>query len=120
MTEFEIAEHASSVMGNFLTALTVYFSIVTAYVFAAFVAGARLSKLQLIVVNSCFVVAGGIVGLLVILIFDRFFAFATQAPIPEGATSPIDFTVPLAVLIIGVFASCLVFMWEVRKEGNDA
>ena len=117
MTEYELSDYAATLMGNFLTALTVYFSVITAYVIAAFVAGARLTKTQLLIVNSCFIVAAGIVGFLVVLIFNRFFAFAAQTPNPIGAAEPIDFTLPLAILVAGIFVGCLVFMWDVRKTG---
>ena len=120
MTEYELSDYTATLMGNFLTALTVYFSVVTAYVVAAFVAGSRLSKTQLIIVNSCFTVAAGVVGLLTVLIFTRFFAYATQTPVPDGATEPVNFTTPLAILIIGVFVGCLIFMWDVRRIENDA
>ena len=37
MTEYEVADLAASVMANFLTSLTVFLSIVSAYVISAFV-----------------------------------------------------------------------------------
>ena len=121
MTEYEISDYTATIMGNFLTALTVYFSVVTAYVVAAFAAGSRLSKTQLVVINSCFTVAAGIVGLLTVLIFARFFAFATQTPEPVGVVSePVNVTVPLVILIVGIYVGCLVFMWDIRRRENDA
>ena len=120
MTEYELSDYTATLMGNFLTALTVYFSVVTAYVVAAFIAGSRLTKTQLIVVNSCFIVAAGIIGFLTVLIFNRFFAFATQTPNPEGAGGPVDFTIPLSILIAGIFVGCLIFMWDVRRSKIDA
>jgi hypothetical protein len=119
MTEYELADYASSIMGNFLTALTVYFSVVTAYVVAAFAAGSRLTRIQLLIVNTCFTVAAGVTGLLAVVIFYRFFAFATLAPNPDG-TGPVDFTAPLAILVAGLYVGCLVFMWDVRRGNIDA
>ena len=43
MTEYEVADVAGSVLANFLTSLTVFLSIVSAYVISAFVAGQRLT-----------------------------------------------------------------------------
>ena len=119
MTEYELSDYTATIMGNFLTALTVYFSVVTAYVVAAFVAGARLSKTQLIIINSCFTVAAGVVGLLTVVIFTRFFAFATLTPDPDSAIESVNVTVPLVVLIVGIFVGCLVFMWDVRRREDD-
>ena len=118
MTEYELADYTSSIMGNFLTALTVYFSVITAYVVAAFAAGARLTKIQLTIVNTCFTVAAGVTGVLTVLIFRRFFAFAIQVSNPQG-TDPVDFTMPLAILITGLFVGCLIFMWDVRRGNID-
>ena len=53
MTEYEVADIAASVLANFLTSLTVFLSIVSAYVISAFVAGQRLTKIQLSIVNLC-------------------------------------------------------------------
>ena len=62
MSEYELAELAGLAMSNFLTTFTVFVSIVTAYVIAAFAAGQRLSKLQVSIVNSCFLIASGAIG----------------------------------------------------------
>lgn len=119
MTEYEVADYASSMMSNFLSAITIYFSVVTTYVVVAFVAGDRLTRLQLAVVNLSFTVAAGIMGLLSVLIFARFFAFATQVGNPDGAVGPLNFTIPLAILVILVLTGCYTFMWSVRSELND-
>ena len=57
MTEYEIADITASVISNFLTSLTVFLSIVCAYVISAFGAGKRLTKIQLSIINLCFVVS---------------------------------------------------------------
>lgn len=115
MTEYELVDYAASTMSNFLSALTIYFSIVTAYVIAAFVAGSRLTRVQLAIVNLCFVVAAGVIGSLSVLIFARFYSIASQVAKPGDAVGPIDFTVPLGILEASVFIGCMVFMWSIRK-----
>ena len=72
MTEYEISDLAGGAMSNFLTTFTIFMSIVTAYVIAAFVAGRRLSKIQASVVNFCFLISSGVIGLLSVLIFGVF------------------------------------------------
>jgi hypothetical protein len=62
MTEYEVA---ASALANFLTSLTVFLSIVSAYVISAFVAGEGLSRIQLLVVNLCFLVSARILGFIV-------------------------------------------------------
>ena len=119
MSEYEIADYAASLMGNFLSVITIYFSIITAYVVAAFVAGARLTPIQLAIVNATFVIAAGIMGTLTVLIFSRFYAFAAQLQAINDSSVLIDFTVPLALLAGAMFIGCLIFMWTVRM-GKDA
>ena len=78
MSEFELSELAGTSMSNFLTSFTVFVSIVTAYVVAAFAAGRKLTRLQVSVVNTCFLIASGAMGLLSVGIF-RVFLERTQA-----------------------------------------
>jgi hypothetical protein len=120
MTEYEIADYTSSVMGNFLSALTIYFSIATTYVIAAFSAGKRLSSFQVAVVNVGFTIAAGIMGMLSVLIFDRFFQLAIRNQgAAETDASLVDFTYPLALLVLIIYVGCLAFMWTIRTEQDD-
>ncbi len=123
MTEYELADYTATLMSNFLSAITIFFSIVTAYVVAAFISGDRLTKLQLVVVNATFTIAAGVMGTLSFLIFSRFFELArltqsqSQSPI---ATPLVDFGLPLAILIIAMYIGGLIFMWSVRRKSDDA
>lgn len=116
--DYGLADYTSSLMSNFLAAITIYFSVVTAYVVAAFAAGDRLTKLQLAIVNACYGIAAMIMGSLSVLIFDRFFSFAKQMGNPEDAIEPVDLTLPLGLLVLIIFAGSLTFMWSVRKKGG--
>lgn len=115
MTEYETAMITAQVMGNFLTAITVFLSIVSAYVFAAFTAGGRLSKIQLRIVNSCFLVSEVILGYLVVALFRRFFALAQSIYIERGYIANVDFTWPLCGLLVAIVLGSLMFMWNVRN-----
>ena len=94
MTEYEVADIAASVLANFLTSLTVFLSIVSAYVISAFVAGQRLTKIQLSIVNLCFLVAVGILGYLVVSLFRRFFGLVQALEVERGLIGEVDFTSP--------------------------
>lgn len=74
MDEYQLSDLASGQMTNFLTSFTVLVSIVTAYVVAAFAAGSRLTRLQLLTVNFCFLLSAGAIGLLSFLLFQWFLA----------------------------------------------
>lgn len=115
MTEYELLDYIASLMANFQTSLALYFTVVTAYVVAAFVAGSRLTTLQLFIVNACFAIAAGIIGTLTVLLFSRFFTFASQVSSVDGAPL-VDFRLPLALLVGLVFIGCFVFMWSTRRD----
>jgi hypothetical protein len=115
MTEYEVADIAASVMANFLTSLTVFLSIVSAYVISAFVAGDRLTRIQMSIVNLCFVVAAGILGHLVVSLYRRFFALVQSIEVERGPIGDVDFTWPLCALLIAIVFGCFIFMWNARN-----
>ncbi len=119
MNEYEIADITASVLSNFLTSLTVFLSIVSAYVISAFVAGKRLSKIQLWIVNLCFLVAVGILGFLVVSLFRRFFALAQSIGVERGMIGAVDFTGPLCALLVALVSGCFIFMWNVRSRNDE-
>lgn len=118
MIDYGLAEYGSSVMSNFLSAITIYFSIATAYVIAAFVAGSRLTRLQLAIVNIGFTIAAGTMGTLSVLLFLRFFEIASQVQKTGAATPIVNFSIPIGILVAIVFCGCLVFMWSIRRESR--
>ena len=118
MTEYEIADITASVMSNFLTSLTVFLSIVSAYVISAFGAGKRLTKIQLSIINLCFVVSVGILGFLIVSLYRRFFSLAQSIGVERGTIAAVDFTWPLCALLVAIVSGCFIFMWNVRN-GDD-
>ena len=120
MSEYELADIAGVPMGNFLASFTVFISIVTAYVVAAFTAGKRLSTVQVTVVNICFLIAAGAIGSLSILIFQAFLRRA-QALGESEVASPVtvDFTWAVIVLYVILICASLIFMRSVRTSAPD-
>lgn len=117
--DYDLADYTSSVMGNFLSCITIYFSIVTAYVIAAFAAGGKLSGLQLFIVNSSFTIAAGVIGPLTVLSFSRFVELARRLQDADN-TPLIDFSYALALLVLILYIGSLVFMYSVRKKPGEA
>ena len=110
-------------MSNFLTSFTVFISIVTAYVVAAFAAGRKLTRLQVSIVNTCFLIASSAIGLLSVLIF-RIFLGRTQAlarlndpDISVGVV--VDVTWAVAILYVILVCGSLVFMRNVRQSASN-
>ena len=108
--------YAAELMSNFLSAMTIYFSVITAYVVAAFTSGKKLSKIQLLILNLCYSIAALIFGVLSVVIFSRFFEIASRATSDSDAIAPVDFRIPLILLTLVVYICSLVFMWTVRKS----
>jgi hypothetical protein len=120
MSEYELADLTGGAMSDFLTSFTVFVSIVTAYVVAAFVAGKKLSRSQVATVNVRFLIASGAIGLLSILIFQAFLGRA-QALGGSEVASPIlvDFTWVVATLYVVLICGSLVFMRSVQRTLAD-
>jgi hypothetical protein len=120
VTEYELADLTGAAMSNFLTSFTVFVSIVTAYVFAAFTAGKRLSKQQVYVVNTCFLMASGAIGLLSVLIFQVFLRRARALGESEIAGPvTLDFTWVVATLYVVLVCGRLFFMRNVRQTTTN-
>lgn len=120
MSEFELAELAGTAMSNFLTSFTVFVSIVTAYVVAAFAAGRKLTKLQVSVVTTCFLIASVAIGLLSVMIF-RVFLLRTNALAQLNSSDidvgvVVDVTWAVAILYVILVCGSLVFMRNVRQS----
>ena len=123
MSEFELAELAGTAMSNFLTSFTVFVSIVTAYVVAAFAAGRKLTELQVSVVTTCFLIASVSMGLLSVFIF-RVFLLRTRALAqlnnPDiGVGVVVDVTWAVAILYVILVCGSLVFMRNVRQSNAN-
>ena len=98
--------------------LGLYFSVLTAYLITAFVAGTRLTSMQASTVTGCFVTFSTLCTIATHINFDRLHFYATQlsqinqSPTPFGRLLMINITVFL--LAAGIFVA-LVFMWQVRR-----
>ena len=116
MSEYELTDLTAGAMSNFLTTFTIFVSLVTAFAITAFVAGARLSTVQVFVINACFLLSSSVMGLLSVLIFGVFLRRAKMvAELGSAGVGPIvNFTWFVAGLYILLTIGCLVFMWNVR------
>jgi hypothetical protein len=56
VTDFETAELTFSLVGYAMTAMAMYFTVVSGYLIVAFTVGEQLSKSQMIIVSSLFLV----------------------------------------------------------------
>ena len=117
MTEYEISSLAASIMANFLATFTIFLTIVTAYVITGFVAGSRLTRYQLSIVNACFLTSPLVIGFLSITIYQRATALARQTwELIGSAAPPIDVSWIILLLYVGLLAGSFLFMGSVRSD----
>jgi hypothetical protein len=120
MTEYEMMDVIVNRFATMTDQAALYFALVSGYLIAAFFVGARLTRLQVIVVNSLFIMwtvgllMGWSTALEATLDLDaaiRQLESPTVGSTMDGAaTSAYLFSI---VQTIGIIAS-LIFMWSVR------
>jgi len=119
MTEYEMAELAEAVGSNFLTTFTIIVSLTTTYVIAAFVAGARLSRFQLVVVNLSYVTSVALIGFLSLQMFQRATVLAQLTAAEYGTPiTPRDVSWVVVALYCGLVIAAMAFMASVRSRGD--
>jgi len=117
MSMYETASLAEAIGANFLATFTIFVSLVTTYVITDFVAGARLSKFQLVVVNLSFVTSTTSIAFLSLQMFQRATAMAKRTAAEFNAPiSPADFSWVLALLYVGLLVGAIAFMTSVRRQ----
>ena len=122
MTEYEYADLIATYSSNAGAFFAVYLTVVSGYLITAFVAGPKLSSLQVTILNIGFVVAS------CMFTFAAFGAGVIRAQytmklLELGAESPHApttwlFFVFVTLMISGVLAS-LYFMWNVRHPKTE-
>ena len=120
MTEYEMMDVIASRFATMTDQAALYFALVSGYLIAAFFVGARLTRLQVFVVNSLFIM--WTVGLLIGWSTALEATLDLDAAIRQLESPTVDSTMDGAaasaylfsiVQTIGIIAS-LIFMWSVR------
>ena len=119
MTEYELADLTTSVMGNYLTAYSTFITVSSAYVIAAFMAGGRLSQAQVAFLNLCFVTLTVLTSVLCATMLARALALNLQSPLADlsgPAWGPSAAFVVTGVVNGSIIVGCIWFMHRVRKS----
>ena len=97
---------------NGVTSMSIYVSVVAAYLVAAFVAGHRLSRPQLLITSTLFVVF----ALILIMQTFTFFSVAIIFVAPEHETTPSIMAATVGIVqLVGIIAA-LSFMRYSRQQ----
>ena len=117
MTEFELVESIGIFISNSLSSISVYLTILSAYLVAAFIAGNRLTRSQVVVINTLFVTGALIFTYSTIGLLLRQSYFASKL-VEIQTDTWLAGTAPMAQIIgivqLGGIIACLKFMWDVR------
>jgi len=122
MTEYEILDVIISFLSAALTTMALYLTAVTGYIVAAFIAGDRLTMLQVTIVNILFLFVAGVFtfGTTGNLIrqsnyVEKLLAISPEEPVLLSAG--IIWFIGITMLL-GILAS-LSFMWSVRHPKTE-
>ena len=125
MTEYEMTDIIMSRFGHMTEQASLYFALVSGYLITAYVIGARLTRLQVTVINTLFCL--WTVGILVGYISSVNDTIALEQAIRDAGATPSAGKISdssfaaysfAVVQTIGIIVS-LIFMWSVRhhKDG---
>lgn len=122
MTEYELVDAVASYTSLLHSWLMAYFTILSAYLIAAYAVGYKLTTFQASVVTICFLVLNSLCILATMGSGLRFIDLTQQltAMNPERVflVSPALIGASVTVLSAGLLVS-LIFMWQVRHPKAD-
>lgn len=95
-----------------MTAMALYFTVISSYLIIAYMVGAKLARSQLIIVSSLFLVFA------VSLVFGTFSFFVAANSFGESSSSSIEYWLApiIAVAEVAGIIAALKFMFDIRKE----
>lgn len=115
MTEYEAADLTFSLVGYGMTAMALYFTVVSGYLIGAYMVGSNLSKSQVWIITSLFVVFA--LG----LVFGSYSFFAAAINFGGSSSDSIEYWLgPVIALaeLVGIFGA-LKFMLDIRKSESS-
>ena len=121
MSEYELSALSADYLNGAMGAISLYITVLTAYLVAAFLAGKRLNSSEYLIVTVLFVLSASffIFGS-VALLSRQLYIVEKLAAIESDATVFLSKTLIIyiaAVEILGVFAG-LRFMWSIRRRDS--
>ena len=130
MTEFEIAIIKLDLIANIMAMgdgiashIAIYLTLISGYLIAAFLAGKRLSKVQVSISTALYTLAYLFESLMLIAYFrgtsnaiDRYRAMDPDSGV--GLVGDIGGSYLALIIIILVYIASIWFMWNVRRGNN--
>ena len=118
LTRYELLDVAGTYHALGISALVANFSIMSAYLLASYVVGAKLNRMQVTIISALFITAS--LGMTwatgAYLYIAQDFLIQSGQKLPITAIQPHEMLVP--IFLLGMFA-CLIFMWQVRHRKTE-
>lgn len=125
MTEYELLDVMEAINGNSITATGVYFSILTAYLLVAYIAGNQLTKYQVIFINIVFLfynfIAATNLATMIrtrIALSDRLIEMSGGAKVVSDEAALVMISVFILMRLMLVLGA-MGFMWQVRHPKTE-
>lgn len=124
MTEYELLDLVAGSIDSMYDSVALYLSIASGYLLVAYLAGAKLTRMQTIIISVLFVAGAGLQcwGLVTYQLANEEYlaAKALISPLTEyqqGIAENGGGRIIAGVMIAGIIAS-IYFMWSVRHPGK--
>jgi hypothetical protein len=122
MAEYELAElivlHAEAATDIF----SIFLTIISAYLIAAFVGGTRLARSQAIILNSMFVVSSLVSSYRCVeaLRYQLYYTEKLKLIAPDSPhTVSVAFLYVISVVFLVAILASIKFMWDIRHHRAD-
>lgn len=122
MTSFELRELVQGALGNAIANSALFISMISAYLVVAYLIGSKLSKSQITIVNSLYLVY------IATVIGGQFSILSTMTSL-GARINEIDSSIPfqppsilpigIVALLIAIVAASLKFMIDIRSNRNN-
>lgn len=119
MSQYELADTIQSLVGNSIALFVAFVSIVSAYAIVAYLAGVKLHRSQIILVNSVYLLVTVFLifsqyGLLEIIneLSGRLVGLDPEWPAVGASWTPTAMAMLWTTIVIG----SLKFMWDIRSK----
>lgn len=122
MTEYEISDLLATTTGNATPVLALFITTISAYLITAWLVGSKLSRPQIVLVNSIFITFSllGVWGWLARYRMAIYYQEQLINLNPERfAPIPLSAIVFVTVVYLVIIASSVKFMWDVRHPKDD-
>jgi hypothetical protein len=116
MEGIELIEAAGTYYGLGVDVLTLYITITSGYLIVAYLIGDKLTKTQVAIVNTLYIVMSSITAYGTTIWIVRGAYFSLQQSAIEVGMVHATYIAPamIGVFMIGGIVACLKFMWDVR------